>query len=556
MANNRYRTAGEVFRALLALLKPDRKDISAIYLLAILAGLVQLSLPLGIQTIIGFVMAGSVSASLIVLITLVLTGTFLNGFLQVRQLQLTEKLKQKLFVRYSFTFSERLPLLDIEKLDRQYLPELVNRFFEVPSLQKGIEKLLLDIPAALIQVLLGLLLLSFYHPVFIGFGAILLLIISLILRFTLQKGFSASLEASEYKYKVAAWLQDLARMVKSFKYARNNDLHLQKTNLLVNGYLEARTSYFRILLTQAWSFIGFKTLVTAAMLIVGATLLVNQQINIGQFIAADIVIISIISSVEKLIVNLDKVYDSFTSIEKMDQVVRAETEQEGQRVIADTKKGLSVEFANVRFSYPGTDPVFSNLSFSIQSGERVLINGVSGSGKSSLLRLLTGAYRQYSGNILINGLPLGNYSLESLRANTAVLLSQQEIFRGSLLENLTMGNENITVEEVLQISTITGLHTYIRQTRDGLDTLLDPLGKRLTQEVRHQVLLMRALLGNSTLLLLEEPFAQLSPEYRASVKKYLTAGTGTTILVFSSNEAGDPFYSKQLNLVNGSVTIG
>ena len=258
MAQHNYKTAGEVFRIFLKMLGLDRKDISAIYLFAILAGLVQLSLPLGIQTIISFVLAGSVSTSIIVLIVLVVAGTFLNGLLQVRQLQLIEKLKQKIFVRYSLEFADRLPKLNIEKLDNYYLPEMVNRFFEVPSLQKGIEKILLDIPAAIIQILLGLILLSFYHPIFIGFGAVLILIIFLILRYTLQQGFNASLEASDYKYQVAAWLQDMARMIKSFKYARNSNIHIQQTDQLVSGYLESRTRYFKILLTQAWSFIGFK----------------------------------------------------------------------------------------------------------------------------------------------------------------------------------------------------------------------------------------------------------------------------------------------------------
>ena len=179
---NYQQSAGKVFRSMLGLLKADRKDISAIYFYAILAGLVQLSLPLGIQSIINFVLAGTVSTSIVVLIVLVVGGTILGGLLQVRQLQLIEKLKQKIFVRYSLEFADRIPRLNVEKLDKYHLPELINRFFEVPSFQKGIEKILLDLPTALIQMALGLLLLSFYHPVFIAFGALLILAIVLILK--------------------------------------------------------------------------------------------------------------------------------------------------------------------------------------------------------------------------------------------------------------------------------------------------------------------------------------------------------------------------------------
>jgi len=553
MAQSRYRSAGEVFRAFLLMLNLDRKDISAIYVFAILAGLVQLSLPLGIQTIIGFVMAGSLSTSIMILIVLVVAGTFLSGLLQVRQLQLIEKLKQKIFLRYALEFSNRLPHLNVEQLDQFHLPEMVNRFFEIPSLQKGIEKILLDIPTAVIQILLGLLLLSFYHPVFIAFGAILLTSILLILRFTSQRGFSASLEASDYKYRVAAWLEEMARMIKSFKYARNSSIHIQKTDELIGGYLHARTGYFKILLTQAWSFISFKTLITAAMLLVGATLLVDQQINIGQFIAADIVIISIIASVEKLIGNLDKIYDSFTSIEKMNLITEAYTEKDGHLNLPDTNQGVRIDFEAVDFGYPNADLVLNKASLHINPGELVLVSGASGSGKSSLLRLLTGAYKNFEGQVLIDGLPIGNYRLSSLRSQTGVLLNQQDIFHGSLFDNITMGDSSITATSILPLAAKTGLIHFIQSNKEGFETMLDPLGKRLPQSIRQHILLTRALLGKSRLLLLEEPFQHLSASQKTAMLDYLRKETNSTVIIISANEEDTSVYDQVLELVNGQI---
>ena len=297
MAAEKKLSFGKSIKKFYQILKLDKKDISSIYAFAILAGVVQLSLPLGIQTIISFLLAGSVSTSIIVLISLVVFGTFLNGLLQVRQLEIIEKLKQKIFLRYGLEFSDRLPKLNNEKLDDYYLPELVNRFFDTISLQKGLDKLLLDLPAAIIQIFLGLLLLSFYHPIFIGFGIMLLFILMLILYLTSPRGLALAMQSSDYKYQVVAWLQETARMVKSFKYSKS-DLHIVKTDRLIGNHLEARTSYFKILLIQFWSLISFKIIITAAMLIVGTILFMNQLINVGQFIAADIVIITIIGSIE------------------------------------------------------------------------------------------------------------------------------------------------------------------------------------------------------------------------------------------------------------------
>jgi ABC-type bacteriocin/lantibiotic exporter with double-glycine peptidase domain len=533
---NYHQSAGKVFRSMLRLLKADRKDISSIYFYAILAGLVQLSLPLGIQSIINFVLAGVISTSIVVLIVLVVGGTFLGGLLQIRQLQVIEKLKQKIFVRYSLEFADRIPKLNVEKLDKFHLPELINRFFEVPSFQKGIEKILLDLPTAVIQMTLGLMLLSFYHPVFIAFGGLLILTIFLIIRFTVQPGFSAALEASDYKYRVGAWLQELARMIKSFKYTHNCDIQIQKTDELATGYLEARTNYFKILLTQAWSLIGFKTLITAAMLIVGATLLVDQQINIGQFIASDLVIITIIGSVEKLLVSLDAFYEMFTSVEKMNAIIGAEKETEGTAVLSDIPAGTKVEFNKVTFSYPDGEPILYEIDFSIEPGQIALLTGASGSGKSSLFRLLTGAFKSFEGQVLIDGLPITNYRLSSLRQQTGVLLNQQDIFRGSLLENITMGDPSIAISEIMAVAEYTGLIPFIQAQSNGFDTLLDPLGKRLPQSIRQRILLTRSLMGKNRLLLLEEPFLQLSADEKQSLIQYIKIQRKSTAIIIAKDK--------------------
>lgn len=523
---------GKLHRVLLL----DRREIGAIYVFAVLAGLVQLSLPLGIQSIINFTMAGSLSTSVVVLIVLVLSGVFVNGLLQVRQLQIIEKLRQKLYVRYSLEFSERLPQLNMEKLDHVYLPETVNRHFESVSLQKGLDKLLVDLPAAAIQVLLGLILLAFYHPVFIAFGLVLIGVVLSIIIITSQKGLQTAVKASSYKYAVVAWLQEIARSLKTFKYTKGTFLHMRRTDELLSGYLRTRTSYFTILNRQFWSLVSFKTLITAAMLIIGTFLLVDQQINIGQFIAADIVIIAIIGSIEKIITHLDSVYDAMVSIEKLSDVTSASTEESGSFEFPASSNGVAVQFKDVQFAYHDQPPVLRNVNIEVQPGQMVLICGPSGSGKSSLLRLLTGAFVQYEGSITLDGLPLKNYSISSLRGRTGILLGSQDIFQGTLWENLTMGLA-IAPVQVNELVALTGLNRFLAQCPNGYDTYLEPVGNKLPAAVRKNILLVRALLGNNRLLLLEEPFEHLVEPYRINVIRYLADKKETTVLIASKDEA-------------------
>lgn len=539
-------------RKLVAILQLDKKEVSAIYIYAILAGLVQLVTPLGIQSIIGFVMAGSLSTSIVVLIAVVVLGVFLNGLFQIRQLQIIEKIKQKIYTRDALSFAHKIPHLNLEKLDNHYLPELVNRFFDTINLQKGIEKILLEIPAAFIQILFGIILLSLYHPIFIAFGIVLVLILYIILATTLPKGFTKSLLASDYKYKTAGWLQELARVVKTFKYGEKTSLHIEKTDDLVSNYLVARTSYFKILLTQFWSLVVFKIIITAAMLIVGVYLLLNQQINIGQFIAADIVILAVISSVEKLIQTLDKAYDTLTAIEKLDKIKSAELESAGSEKIITTN-GIKIDFKNVSFSYPNGKSVLNDISIDIKEGEKALIVGNSGSGKSTLLRLLTGTFTNFTGSIRINNVAIGSYSIDSLRSNTGVLISQQDIFQGTIRDNVTMGDTSITNEDLYNITKVTGLETFIEELEIGFDTAIDPAGKKLPEKIKQGVLLARALLSKKSLLLLENPFDGLESNTIENVKALMVKLENVTMLVTAGSHSNEEIFDKIIYLENGSV---
>ncbi len=527
-------------KRILKVIQLEKNEISSVYFYAVLNGLIQLSLPLGIQSIISFVLGGSISTSLMVLIFLVVVGVFLNGMLQVNQMRLIEKVQQKIFLRYSFEFADRIPKLNLSAVDGYYLPELVNRFFDIVSLQKGISKLLLDIPAATIQIIFGLVLLSFYHPVFIFFGIFLLLIVYLILRITSARGMESSLKESDFKYAVAGWLQEMSRVVKSFKFAKHTSLNIEKTDRLVTGYLQSRTTHFKVLLWQYWSLIGFKVLITAIMLIVGSILLVNQQLNIGQFIAAEIVILMMITSVEKLIVNLGNVYDVLTSVEKLGKVTDKPTEEEGNIELVNGQEGLSIEMNHVNFNYTdnsnGINNALSGINLVIEKNEKVCIMGRAGSGKSTLLRLLTGAYKNFSGSLLINNIPVTNYKLQSLRSQTGILFSQQDIFEGTLLENIAMGWPNISARHIIEVAEKIGLKKYIAELPDGFNTYLYPAGKKLPQKIIQKILLLRALIDHPRLVMLEEPFNGIEEKIKRQIIDYLLQGTPNQTLLVISND--------------------
>ncbi len=531
------------------LVRQEKTEITAIYFYAILAGLIQLSLPVGVQAIISFVLGGVMSASLILLITLVVTGVLATGLMYINQMKLIEKIQQKIFVRYTADIADRIPRLDLKKIDSFYLPELVNRFFEIPVLQKGLSKLLLDIPTATIQILFGLLLLSFYHPVFILFGILLILVLATILYYTGSKGLKTSLAESGYKYAVAAWLEELARVVKSFKLSKGTSLHLKRTDERTITYLNTRTQHFGVLLFQYRTLVALKTIITAAMLLVGSFLLVNQQLNIGQFIAAEIVILIVISAVEKIIGTLDSVYDVLTSVEKIGKLTDKPLEQHGNYLLPQKKEGVSIEFTAVQFGFSNNNPIIDDLNFRIEAGETVCISGKEGSGKSILLHLLGGVYTDFNGSILVDEIPINNYNIDSLRSQTGIYLSQQDIFHGSLLENITMGNNNIGMDEISYWVEKLGLKSFISSLKYGFDTQLDPLGDHLPGNVVRKILLLRALINKPRLILLEEPWLGFTEEVKNKIQEALINDTaGSTVMVISNDESFASKCSKRIQL--------
>lgn len=531
------------------LVREEKSDITAIYFFAILSGLIQLSLPVGIQAIIGFVLGGTLSASLAVLITVLVAGVLVTGIMQINQMKIIEKIQQKIFVKYAYTFADRIPRLDLKKADTFYLPELVNRFFDIVSLQKSISKLLLDLPVAMIQILFGLILLSFYHPFFILFGVLLLLLLWLILYLTGSKGLQSSLAESTYKYDLAAWFEEMARLVKLFKFSLGAGLHLKKANEKTIGYINARTTHFGVLMLQYRTLIAFKVLITAALLIAGVILLLDQQLNIGQFVAAEIIILTVINSVEKIIANLDSVYDVLTAVEKIEKLTDKPVETYGSCQI-EGSAAMRLEAQNLCFGYEADKLVIKNISFKIAPGEKACITGSDGSGKSTLLKLLTGVYKDFSGSLLINNIPLGNYNLASLREHTGILFPHENIFQGTLWENITMGKQETDKEYINHLMGKTGLSVFLATLPSGYDTWLDPTGKRLPKNAIQKILLVRALAHKPKLLLLEEPWLGLEEQYSQEIQQLLLQAKDTTVVTVSNDEVFAARCNQSISLEN------
>ncbi len=522
------------FKKLLDLIKIERDEITSIYFYAILNGVIQLSLPLGIQAILGFVLGATMVTSVYLLIFIIIIAVLIVGYLQINQMKIIEKIQQKIFVRYAFSFAETIPKLDLKDIDHYYLPEKINRFFDVLNVQKGISKLLLDIPSATIQIIFGLLILSFYHPYFIVFSSILLLVIFIIFKVTSRKGIETSIEESNFKYKVVSWLEEMGRVIKSFKYSQGTNLNLIKTDERLLKYLNARTNHFQILLLQFKSLVFFKVCVTALMLVLGSYLLFNQLITVGQFVAAEIIILTTISSMEKLISSLENVYDVITGLVKLDSVLDNPIEKEESLKLESND--LVITLDKMSFSYDDNQEIFNSISATIPANSITCISGKENSGKSTFLKLLTGSYLHFKGSIAFNDIPLQNYSLQNLRTKMGIFLYEQDLFEGSLYENIVLGRTEINIERIVDLSKKLGFEDFIKFFPYYFDTSLDPLGQKLPSSLIRKILLLRALINTPQLLILEDPWIEFEDSTITKIQNYIIDISKNSTVVVSTND--------------------
>lgn len=536
------------------MLELDKRDIRQILFYAIFAGLVALTLPLGIQAIINLIQGAQVSTSWVILVILVTLGVAFQGILQLMQVRILENIQQKIFTRSSFEFAYRFPKLKMSELRGYYPPELANRFFDTLTVQKGLSKILLDFPAAILQILFGLILLSFYHPFFIIYGFLLVILVYLVFKFTAKKGLETSLAESKGKYKVAHWLQEVARSLISFKLSGRTTLAMQRNNYLTEKYLEARESHFKVLILQFMQMIGFKVLVTAGLLLIGGLLVLNQQMNIGQFVAAEIIILLVISSVEKLITGLESFYDVLTSLEKIGQVVDRKLEaQEGSDPF-ESHKDVHIQIDSVNYVTPEIGNILTNINLEIRSTDRILVQGLSGSGKTTLLKLLSGVIEPTSGVIYINDMAFKRMLPNAYRSKIGQVLPEQTPFEGTIKENISFGNPDVSPEQMSNVLRITGLQEFVRKQVNGLETIIFPEGQEIPHTISKRILLARAIVHEPKLLLLKDALEHFDVDEARSIMAYLASPERPWALVVASgNKDWLPFCKQYIKLELGSI---
>lgn len=520
-----------------SLLIADKRDLIILIVYTLINGLVSLAVPLAAQALVNTIAAGIFLQPLVVLSLLVLGGLLFGCILRMLKFGLVENLQQRIFARTTILLGERIPAIKASALNREYMPELINRFFDVMTIQKCWSKLLLEGPTALLQIAIGLVLMAFYSPFLLAFDAMIIVFILFAINVLGIFGLRSSIEESVLKYRVAEWLEDMGRCQTGLKTNGFSQFLAHRTDALVLDYLRARRAHFAVLFRQALGTYFFQALASAGILAVGGWLVINRQLTLGQLVAAELVVLNVLSALEKLIRNCDTFYDLLTGLDKVGHISDLPIERVGGLQLTESAEGLSVRCTKVRFAYDDRSEILTGLDLVIDCGQRASLVGASGAGKTTLASVICGLQECRSGTVEICGYDVRDLDLLSLRKQVGFVGDANEIFEGTIEENVSLGRPSVSHQDARWALDIAQFSNDLVHLPDGMNTMLISGGRNLSRGQVQRLLIARAIAGRPKLLVLDEAFAGIDEETKLKIIEALFSKSHNWTVLDISHDA-------------------
>ena len=514
----------EPYHRLFSLLRPDLRDIGVILIFSLLNGILLIAQPLAVDAVVNNIAFGgeqSVYVQALVIISLALfIFLVLMAVMRAAQYYVMEIIQRRLFVRMTADLAYRLPNASMTALERTLGPELINRFFEIVTIQKSSSLLLLEGVNLALATIIGLVVLAFYHPYLLAFALVLMTGLAVVVGLLGRHAVTTSIQESYSKHAVVGWLEQIAQFPVLFKGTGAAGLACRKADILACDYLDARRSHFRILLRQIAGLLALQALASGVLLTLGGILVLRGELTLGQLVAAELIVGAIVASVAKMGKHLEAWYDALAAVDKLGYLVDLPIEESTGTMVPNGTGPMEVRAVRLGFTYSAERPLLKDLSFHFPAGSRVAVVAAAGYGASTLLDILFALRPMQQGQVLLDGVDTRDWTLKALRHEVA-LVRGSDIVGGSIAENISLGREGIETDDIRRALSDVGLLETVLQYPEGLATLLAPGGRPLSSTERMRLMLARALIGKPRLLLLDECLEGLDLQVLAELEPCL-----------------------------------
>lgn len=516
-----------------AFMRLERSDIWIVCVFAMFVGLLTLATPVAVEALVNTVAFGRFMQPVVVLALILFAFLALAAAVRGLQTFVVEIIQRRVFVRMAAELAHRLPRVQLPALDGKHGPELVNRFFDVVTVQKSVAGLLLDGVILVLATVVGMGVLAFYHPWLLGFDLILLLLVTWC-TYALGRGaVTTSVDESKQKYALADWLEEIMRCPTAFRTDGGPDLAIERTDLLSAEYLHARRKHFRVLMTQIAFALGLQAVASTVLLGLGGWLVISGQLTLGQLVAAELIVAVIVGAFAKMGKHLESFYDLLAAVDKLGVLIDLPLERADGILHVPEGGPARLQMQHLTATAGGGRRMFGPLDLDVAPGEHVGVAAVPAGPHSVLTDLIYGLRNPSSGQLQIDGLAPRDLRPDVLRGQVAVARNI-EIFGGTILSNIHLERPGITAADVRETLEQVGLLDDVLSLPEGLDTQLAPGGYPLDDHQARRLMLARALVSRPRLLVIDGLLDAFPDDDLPSLTDALTAShADATLLIIS-----------------------
>ena len=482
-------------------LRFERSDLWTVIAFAAAVGVLSIVTPAAIEALVNTVAFGVQLWPVVVLAGVMFGFLILSVLLRAMQLFVVECLQRRFFVRTADAFADHFARAEIEAFDGRNPTDIVNRFFEVATVQKAFATLLVDGIGVVMVSLVGLAVLAFYHPYLLTFAAVMAALVFFLLFVLGIGGVKSSIAESYAKFDVAAWLEELAKCPHTFRFGRGGELAHQRADELADAYVTARRRHFRVVWRQTLFALLLEAVAMTVLLGLGGWLVINRQLTLGQLVAGELIVALVLAAISKSGKYIETFYDLQASLDKLGVIDQLPLEREGGEVLPVEDRPMRV-VAEVRKWTPsghgGADPL---RRLEISPGERVAVYGPSGSGKTRLMETLALLRVPEEGLLELDGLDARSLDRPQTRLQLAYV-GQAETFADTVAENIRVGRSDLSAADVRRALEMVGLADTVARLPEGVGTPIASDGLPLSANDVSRLSIARAIAGKPRLLLI------------------------------------------------------
>lgn len=518
----------EFFAFFRQILGPERPFYSLAIVYGIGISLLSLATPISVQMLINTVANTGLTTPLVVLSVTLFVLLLMAGALNALRVHLTDLFARRFYARMVSEISLR-SVYALNPFFQDYsMGTLFNRYFDIIIVQKTLPNLLVGGFTILLQAVVGFVLVSLYHPLFLVFNLIIVALVWLIWAIWGRRAVQSAIVVSHRKHAAAAWLEGLGTSNGFFKSRRHIREAIRRTDAVTREYIEGHSRHFRHHFAQTICFLVLYAAASASLLGLGGWLVIEGQLTLGQLVAAELVLSVVFVGLSQLGTYLAYFYELCGAIDELSLFMRVEQEAPGEGQEA-FQADAALEFVNARGDARGT---LATMNFRIPGGARVMgaaeLHGV----QRELTNFLKRHVPPEAGYVTLGGIDIRGIPAHSLRQQI-IVLDRPNAIEMTVREYLELSGEGASAQTIVEVLRAVGLEGAIAQLDDGLDTRIAATGWPLTISETMQLKLASAIIARPKVLVLNQLFDTMNDATLKQSLDRLQQDGDTTVLYFS-----------------------